>query len=274
MTSNSKNSRGFTLIEVLISITLLVFISMAIYQGTTETYKLREVLINEGDFYNGIRLSMTIMERDVALLYSPTLLGIATKSSANTSSQDLQNNQLQQDLTKALGPEALRTTDYWTGAIDTSGIRPSRFVGTASKMSFIALSHMRVYKDSPEGEIVKVEYDLRDDPDSKDVKGVDPALKQLVKIYDTSPFDDESKKDTFQRTLPLLKGIKKLSYRFYRKDKNQWDRSWDSDKEDTKNQYPDMIEVVIEVEGPTRLHYDGKYIFRPELPIRGLIPSS
>src|SRR5687768_12421427 len=74
MSSRSRNNdpeSGFTIIELLISIALLVIISFSIYQATTETYKLRDVLQDEGEFYNGVRMAMTIMNRDVVLLYSP-----------------------------------------------------------------------------------------------------------------------------------------------------------------------------------------------------------
>src|SRR3954471_16711499 len=70
----NRNTSGFTLLEVLISIFLLVVISLAIYNATTESYRLRDSLANEGDFYNGIRLSMSVLERDIALVYSPTIM--------------------------------------------------------------------------------------------------------------------------------------------------------------------------------------------------------
>src|SRR5215213_6023098 len=65
---------GFTLLEVLISISILVFISFGIYQATTNTFRLRDVLMNEGDFYNGIRMASSVVQRDVALIYSPALI--------------------------------------------------------------------------------------------------------------------------------------------------------------------------------------------------------
>ena len=42
---------GFTLVEVMIAIVLLVMISVAIYQATTQTFRYRAKIINEGDFY-------------------------------------------------------------------------------------------------------------------------------------------------------------------------------------------------------------------------------
>src|SRR3954470_4695672 len=70
----NNSEAGFTLLEVLISMVILMFIGIAISQMTTKTFELRDVLSNEGDFYNGIRLSMQIIQRDVALMYSPVLI--------------------------------------------------------------------------------------------------------------------------------------------------------------------------------------------------------
>ena len=61
MTSHSNkglSQKGFTLLEVLISIVIMAFISLGIYQATTESYKLREELVSDSDFYNEIRLTM------------------------------------------------------------------------------------------------------------------------------------------------------------------------------------------------------------------------
>jgi len=69
-----KNSHsGFTLLEVLIAMSVLVFISYAIYQATVETYKLRDSLSTEGNFYNGIRMSTSILQRDISMIYSPLI---------------------------------------------------------------------------------------------------------------------------------------------------------------------------------------------------------
>lgn len=71
MNKLTNNSSGSTLIEVLIAMVLMVFISMAIFQTTTETYRLRDILMTEGDFYNGIRLSLGILEKDISMAYTP-----------------------------------------------------------------------------------------------------------------------------------------------------------------------------------------------------------
>src|SRR5580698_2969565 len=72
--SLSKSQEGFTLIELMISVAILGFISFGIYEAVTNTYRLRDELNADGEFYTGIRLAMGIMGHDIALLYSPMIM--------------------------------------------------------------------------------------------------------------------------------------------------------------------------------------------------------
>lgn len=260
-----RREAGFTLLEVLIAMAVLVFISFGIYQATTETYRLRDILTHEGDFYNGIRLAMDILRRDVSLIYSPTLIAPPKKES----SSGLPDAADARDMAALMSTELGVTSNYWLPAIDKSGIRPSRFVGNDSKMSFVALSHIRIYKDAPESEFAKISYELQKDPNN-------PERMTLVKTENTNSFENDDTRDkSFIHTYPLLHGISKLQYKYYKRVEGDWKTysSWDSDQEDFKRQYPDMIEITVSVLGPSRLSFDGIYKFRPEVPLRGLNPS-
>jgi membrane protease subunit (stomatin/prohibitin family) len=48
------------------------------------------------------------------------------------------------------------------------------------------------------------------------------ALRTLVKREDTDVFNPEDDRSEFIRKFPLLHGIKKLKFRYYRKDKETW----------------------------------------------------
>ncbi len=258
---------GFTLLEVLISMAVLVMISFAIYQATTETFKLRETLAIEGNFFNGIRLSITIIQRDISLIFSPLAL------LPETQAKSIGNSGNQGNLGHPLNPdEQDRNSLYWSPAANTNGIRPSHFVGTEDKVSFVSLSHIRIYKDSPESEIAKISYELK-----KDEKNTDnPGTLVLVKTESPNAFASDDIKDTLSRSYELLHGISKLTYTYYQREGNTWKnlRSWDSDKEETKNIIPDIIEIKLEVKGPKNLNFEGKYKFRPEIPLNGLNHST
>lgn len=254
---------GFTLIEVLISMTILVFISFAIFQATTETYKLRDVLSQEGDFYNGIRLSTGIIQRDIAMLYSPTISVPYSKPDPHAPPDP---RQMQVIMSDDLGQTSL----FWLAAIDSSGLRPSHFIGTETKLSFVSLSHTRIYRDSPESEFAKITYEIKKDDKNTD----NPSTFVLVKTESPNAFANEDQKDTFSHSFELLHGVKKLSYSYYQREGLTWKiaRTWDSEKEETKNRYPDIIELKIEVVSKKQA-FEGKFKFRPEIPLNGLNPS-
>lgn len=274
MRSNSpRNSEsGFTLLEVLIAICILSFISVGIYQAVSETFKIRESISTEGDFYNGIRLSMNILQRDLTLLYSPISQLPKPKPVGSpppgVPAQPV--SQLQPSISAEalqLDPNLGQLTDFWEPAMNASGIRLSRFVGTDNKITFISNSHLRVYKDSSESEFARITYEFIQDDQDKE-------FKMLVKTENTDTFNLETRSsDPFSRTYPLLHGVRTFKFRFYRKDKDEWGPSWDTDKDEFRYMYPDIVELTLEVQGPPRTSFEGRFLFRPELPLRALNPS-
>jgi prepilin-type N-terminal cleavage/methylation domain-containing protein len=263
---HSKNdTSGFTLLEVLISMAILVFISFAIYQATVETFKLRDSLSTEGDFHNSIRLSTSIMQRDIALIYSPVVaLPSPLPSGGPPGGANPQFVAGQTPMPDDLG----RSYIFWGPAVNLTGLRPSRLIGTENKLSFIAISHYRIYKDAPASDFAKITYELK-----KDEKG-QPRTETSVLVKTESPnaFAKDDVKDTFKRSYEILRGIKTLTYTYYMRDGNTWRtlKSWDTDKEDTKNRFPDIIELTMEVVGPKNQIFDGKFKFRPEIPFNGI----
>lgn len=267
--SRSDHPPGFTLLEILIAMSILAFISLGIYQATTQTFKLRDVLSVEGDFYNEIRMAMGVMQRDVEQIYSPTLL--MPKPGASPSAE-LPPPPNAQELDAMMSPEMNQVTDFWGAALDKTGIRPSRFIGTDNKLSFVTVSHFRMYKESPESYFAKVTYSTQADTENKNA----PGSSILVKTENTNAFSlEDNRDDKFLRRFSLLHGVKSIHFRYWRKiDGGKWETAWDSDKEDFKNIYPDYIEIKIDVAGPSNLTFQGIYKFRPEVPLRGLEPST
>ncbi len=275
MSSSSPNRHpvfgdrsGFTLMELVIAIFVLMLMSVGIFQAIWETFRLRDTLLVEGDFYNAIRLSTDLLRRDINLMYSPMLMappkpspspgavpGDPYAAFAGANSNDL--------------GDLMVAKDYWGPAIDATGLRPSRFVGTDRKLTFIAASHIRVYKDSPESDLAKVSYELVEDRSAID--GVEGSL--LLKTTSPNAFDLESDRDKYVVTLPLLHGVKSLRFRFYRLSNKTWYNNWDTEQEDFRNIFPDMIELALEVNGPQRLSHEGLYLFRPEVPLDGIHAS-
>ncbi len=277
ITQATRSEEGFTLVEVMIAIVLLVMISLAIYQSTTQTFRYRAKIISEGDFHAAIRLSMGLMDRDIAALFSPVNLNPKNfpDPSASATPPDQGNSRnaaaQSQQLDELSKSELGQTSDFWLGATDLTAIRPSRFVGTENRLSFVSASHMRIYKNSEECEFAKIVYELRDDKDSDLGDGV----KMLVKVEDADVFNDSKigKKTKVAKAYPLLTGVKKFKFRYYRRDKKAWENTWDSNRDDMKGLYPDIVELSLEVTGIQRLSFKGIYMFKPETPFYGMDPT-
>ena len=258
-------TEGFTLIEVMIALVILMVISLSIYQAITGTYRLRESLTAEGDFHNSVRLAMGLIERDFSQLYSPIVM-MPEKPEKKTETQVPGQEMSGEDLLKNLN---LERSEFWGDPLDTTGIRPSRFIGTESKISFISASNIRVYKETPESELTKVTYELVNERSDSEIPK-DWGSHVLLKTASPNVYETDEKRDKMAKTYPLLHGITKLKYRYFDRRTDDWVRAWDSDSHDFKNRYPEMIEIEIEVKGLPRLFFVGKYKFRPELPLRGM----
>mgnify|MGYP001570413185 FL=1 len=265
-----QNNSGLSLIEVLIAMAILAFISVRIYEITTRTFALREYLAQEGDFYNSVRLSMNILGRDIASIYSPLFIlpEKAATPPGQTASTDPNEARLQTELAMGMG-DLGRVTTFWLGALDKTGVRPSRFIGSDSKISFVAVSHMRVYRDTKESNFARIVYQLEPDSENKE----HPDARVLVKFESSNAFDDDEKNELGNLKTPLLHGIKKLQFRFFKKEKEETVRAWDNEKEEFLKMFPDKVLVDLEAYGPGSLTFEGTYAFRPEIPFRPLDAS-
>jgi prepilin-type N-terminal cleavage/methylation domain-containing protein len=265
--SSKIRNAGFTLLEVLISMAILVFISFAIYQATIQTFRLRDSLTTEGNFYNGIRLATTIVQRDINLLYSP-VIGLPSPSPVPAPPGGIPGG----IVPAAPMPEDLGLSyNFWSAAVNVTGLRPSRLIGTETKLSFISLSHFRIYKDSPESEFAKITYELKKEEKPTENR----ELSVLFKTESPNAFARDDLRDQYVRSYDILHGVKKLSFSYLQRDGNTWKtfKSWDTDKEENKNRFPDVIEMSLEVIGPNRQFFEGKFKFRPEIPTNGINPK-
>lgn len=277
---------GFTLIEVLIAMALMAVISFGIYKTTTEAFRLREILMTEGEFHNGVRLAMNLVGRDIETLYSPTIMLPERRSRTTTPATPdetdplggLQGGNLAAQQEEALERQELeelaatgqdRPSQYWGGMISKLGIRPSRFVGTNTSMTLVSASHIRIYKDSREADLARISYEIKDDRTDRE-----GGTKVLVKTENANAFDMEERlnrdKDSFVRTIPLLRGIESIKFEYYDQKTENWFNNWDTESQDHKNAYPDQVRITVRVKGPGRLQFEGVYTFRPQTPLGGL----
>lgn len=250
------NRNGFSLIEIMISIAILALISIMVTQTTTKSFQLREDLANEGEFHNGIKLAMNVVERDITHVFSPQMMMVKPK---NTEAQE------------AFTQSAPNPAPFWGSVLDPSGIRSSRFQGQERKMSFITSAHERVYKDARESIFAKITYSIESDP--KPEEGLEGTLA-LFRTINTNAFDVDGDDRKNDKTYKILSGIKSASFKYFQRGKDVWQRTWDTESNEYKNHFPDTVELFFEVTSPKKLSFQGRFHYRLEVPIHGIFPST
>jgi prepilin-type N-terminal cleavage/methylation domain-containing protein len=272
------SNEGFTLIEVVLALSLLALICFGLFTGVSHTFKLRDDLRIESELNNSLVLALNLIQRDINNIYSPQLAAIPPPppltppgGGAGTLAPQLQPPLPPPQLPQ-MGDLQI-VTPYWGAAIEASGLRPSRFLGKATEMNFISLTHSRIYKEAPESEFCKISYELKSQDPDAEVPGTSALIRtESPNAFKISQFDS----DLLETRAALLHGIRKFQIRYYEREGETWKttNSWDTEQESTKNSFPEIIELTIEQVGPQNLSVEGVYQFRPEIPLNGLYPTN
>ena len=253
-------NRGFTLIEMMIAMSILAFISMAVYQNTTQSFILRDNVERDGDFYNAIRVALDIMGRDLIHIYSPQAGALPGNLGQAPTQQ--KNNQTGQMAAIPTEPPTM----FWGETINANGVRPSRFQGDSDKMSFLINSHMRLFKESHESDFSKIEYFLDDDK----LAPKNRPAKALIKTENTAAFDMEDRDNDNKQRYVILGNIKSISIQYLDGEKDIWNKRWDTMGIDHKGKFPNVIEVTVEVYMPdvnSTNTFKINQRYKPELPL-------
>lgn len=254
-----RGAQGFTLIELMIAMTLLSFIALAVYQNTSQSFALRESVEQEGDFYNSLRVGLDLIGRDINHIYTPQAAALAG------------------DLGKAANPQTMNATSappapataFWGEPINTDGVRPSRLQGEATKLSFITNDHMRMFRDTQESDFAKISYSIEDDPYATPGQGG----KVLMRKESTKVFDDEQRNNTedeSQISYVLIPNIKSVQFEYLDAKTDRFDNRWDTAQGlDRDRGWPAIIRVTVEVFLPNSTESTFKITqwYRPELPL-------
>jgi prepilin-type N-terminal cleavage/methylation domain-containing protein len=259
--------KGFTLIEVMIALMILVMIGLLTSKAIIEAAKLKQKLTLETDFSSELRTSLTFIERDLTQVFNPRWLlapdmvpldPYAQQNNPQQNANDAEKNKSNptlsiDDLNRRLRGMAFQTFEYWGPVLDPSGIRASRFQGKEDQMSFISASHQRVYKEKKESIYIKIKYEFIKDT--------------LYKTINTRAFDLEDTKDMPSITrYEVLKHIKTLKFGYFKPEEKSPLRSWDSEGQDQKGNFPEAIEMEVSLDAPEGKTFNTTLLFKLETP--------
>ena len=215
MWSKCKNRKGFTLIEVLVAVTLLAIISILVWQSMGSSIASKERFEKKEEVFRGGSLALDRMMRglQMAVIYSSVdFLGVSPGGEQQTKSVLIGLNNGDQD-----------------------------------KLTFETLSHVRYLKDVKESDQSEVSYFLEPE---EDAPGEDVKVSGLFSLKKREQSPPDADPDEGGTTLTLLDGVKELNFRYFDPQKWEYLDEWDSTKVDYLNKLPRAVEITLVMQDP------------------------
>jgi len=240
------NRRGFTLLEILIAITILAtlmaFTAQTVIRSSRDKARLQREIDRDARLTNGLR----ILERDINMAFHYRNFHSEIEKEVKKKSQQ----QTQQGPNSKSGetpapPSQPGQQQQGYDFEPREYPQLTQFIGTESSIHFTSLSHVRTIKDSYESDQQEVGYYLGS---CENVKQEEQESSQCLWRRSTPYIDDDVTKGG--GSVLLLSGVEELRFRYYGEDKLDWVSSWRTDRggdDVTRNHFPLAVEVTISV---------------------------
>mgnify|MGYP000990974957 CR=1 FL=1 len=202
---------GFTLLEVLLVITLLFFLSLTTFQSVRNTMNAKEDIDYRTEVVQMQRAVFALLERDLRLAFHH----VAEDFIWEAPPPDPNNP-----------PDPTQPTPTKPPAITV-------FRGKGAEIFFSTKSHQRMSADSPENEQHFVTYQIHDNA------LVRAESKRAIAVADREDAERLKK-------VVLLNKISKLAFKFYDPKGERWTDEWDTESADTRDVLPMAVEVEME----------------------------
>lgn len=251
MTFVQKNNNGFTLIEVIISVTILAFLSMYTAQTIQSGLQSKVKIQKQIDRDSRLRDALKVMADDIRQSFNYHDINI-----------ELFNNA--QDERKKKASQKKTTPPPTTGTPPPSDPPPStttppvtkefkkkkeviltQFIGTSEALHFTSTSHTRSVADTPYSNQAEIGYFLKTCRNRTIKENKSNCLWRRV-----SPIIDDKVEEDGTETV-LLENVQKFELRYLGPQREEeWVDNWMTDVRGdavTKSTFPYAVEITIEV---------------------------
>jgi len=239
-----RQQKGFSLLEVMISIAIFSFISLATYSVITSTMTRKSKIEEYEDINHSLRVMFNIMRRDfmLAFNYIPTYQKLpATGSTVSGAS--------------AGGlPDPTGLAGAGMGVVNPNDpsaqaqaeeanmlYKPYKtlFLGKDNEVHFTSLGHRRLGVNAKESEQSEVSYFLFKDEEND----WNNLVRRETNFIHNEPFKTGESN-------PVVEVVKSIKFRYYASDNGNWIDYWDSEDPSPtmKNKFPEAVEVSIDID--------------------------
>ena len=231
-----KKQSGFTLLEVILAITILSTLSLLSSQAISRALKARAKIQNEVDDVSTLRDSMRMIRTDINLAFhhrdfEQETVDLATKPKAPAT--PALPGAAPQPAAPVVKREALRLSPV------------TDFIGNDTEMDFVTLNSGRLTTANLQADFIEVGYSLKDCKNLTTGTGSKCLYRRTQNVL-----DDDVKSGGNE--IVMLENVSEFKLRYIGDTKQDWVSSWNSTAKSsdagTKGRFPDAVEVSLTIE--------------------------
>lgn len=256
-----KKSAGFTLIEVMITVTILGTLTVLAAQAISQAIKSKTKLQDQIDDVSHIRDAIRLMERDInlALHYRDVESELYVLENSKTATTAAPSTPA--GTTPVAAPAANTTTPAAGTTYGSPGINPTdpnlpkgeairispitQFIGATDSLNFVTTNSTRMVRNVRQADFIEVGYTLKDCRSLKEGSGSSKCLWRRSSPYvdlDVTKGGDEQ---------VLLENLTEFKLRYFGRGKPDWVSEWRTDDGGdavTKGKFPLAVEISLTYE--------------------------
>lgn len=224
-----KSQRGFTLIEVLIAITILAFLMVGIYTIVTNSIETKDRVLSEDKSFVQVMRALDRLQSDLAQAWSP--LYAHAKYNATIAREQAQQEQ------REFKPSTFRATERFPFESVTGRAAPAIISEEKSELIFFTAANRRKLQDSKQSRYAWVKHSIRkrDKVVTSESTIAEGEFEWIRTIQNTDLWEPRF---NFEDSAPqvLLRGVKNLEFFFWDQRSEKFvDRLSDSSEQDVLN---------------------------------------
>lgn len=230
-----KNQRGFTMIELMITVTILATLTMLTAQAISQAIRAKVKLQGQIDDVSRMRDAVRLLERDINLAYhyrdiEKELEELLKKKNTPTTAPPITPINLEPEAESREVPRRDPET---------------HFIGNEESFNTVTMNNARTVRNTRQADFVEIGYTLKDCKNLRDDSSSSKCLWRRSTPYvdlDVEKGGDE---------VVLLEHVSEFKLRYIGKGKQDWTSDWRTDAQGdgaTKGKFPQAVEISLTVE--------------------------
>lgn len=220
--------KGFTLVEVVIAVSILAVLSLLTQQSIQQAVKQKTKIQGNLERSSELRSAFKVIERDIQMAFHHRGVNdLVSNNNLNNPKNNNNNNNINSNISTP-NPNVVGNTV---------------FKGTKDRLDFTSLNNARIYEGSFESDQNEIGYYTAE-------------CRKLTKPDETSTclwrrvskiIDDDVTEGGVE--VVLLENVSNLEFKYYNNQIQEWIEEWISDQTQdsrTASRFPDAVEILVE----------------------------